>query len=355
MRILLLVPSVPQAALLALAAAAGCASKDQVLLTVDGDAPGAVALFVRVVDDEGVQANVHSAGDAEHPVRLPATVYLQLSKVAWAGAVIWVADAAGTVVAEGRTQSCLEVAASGKYQVLLERAPDGWSPAVASGCRCDPAEPLGPMCRPQPSDGGAADAAGPADTGVVEAGADGAVVAADALESPDDAAADGPAAQADASAVRVPNALFGFELAGPDWTSTDAKVTRDTTLFTQGAASLALTIGDTGEASVRSRSFMTSGLGATGGHLSVDLFVGQKQTGDSNMEAWVDCQSANVFGVYLGYKALTPLKAGAWTSLTYTLPGAVSRAFAGSFSDCQVWFHLAGAGLFRYDRMGFAP
>jgi hypothetical protein len=377
------VPFKPQAAFLALAAAAGCASHDEVFLEVTGDAPGAVALFVRLVDDQGVQSEVHSAGNAESPVKLPASVYLQLSRTPWAGAVIWVADAAGTVVAQGMTPACVELAAGGRHEVQLAPAPDGWSPAVAAGCRCDPAAPMGPMCRAPAGDGGVATDGAAA----LDASLDGPAPGPDAFSLPDagaapdgelavDAAAessDGPEAPADARApdtapmpdagrdaaatsqVTVPNALFGFELAAPDWLSTDTTLVRDTRQFTEGAASLSFTVGAGGTASVKSRLFATSGLGAKGGRLSVDLFVGAKQIGDSNMEMWVDCQSANVYGVYLGYKALTALKAGAWTSLSYTMPAAVAHAFTGDYRDCEISFQVAGQGLFRYDRLGFAP
>ena len=359
---------------MALAAVAACGSEKDVVLTVNGDAPGAVVLFVRVVDDAGAQSKVHSAGEASRPVKLPATIYLRISHSSWVGAVVWLADEAGTIVAQGRTESCAEMAAGGKYEVTLAQAPDGWSPATADGCRCNVADPLGPMC-PAVAGADAGVAAPDAPGQVPEAAADLAMAADAALDAGDDGArpdvgADAPApadardagadrapdlrAAADMATAAGPGALFGFENAAPDWTSTDTTLMRDTS-HTEGASSLAFTVGATGTATVRSRSFDTGGLPASGTRLSVDLFVNEPQTGDANTEMWVDCQSANVFGVYMGYKALAALKAPAWTPLTFKMPAEVMSAFSGKFSDCQIWFQLVGKGLFRYDKLAFLP
>jgi hypothetical protein len=181
--------------------------------------------------------------------------------------------------------------------------------------------------------------------------------AVDAAAPKRDAAADRPAdAQPMAAPVAVPNALFGFELAAPDWTSIDTTLSRDTTKHTQGAASLAFSIPATGASSVKSRAFVTDDL-ALGDNtsMSIDIFVAAKQTGDANTEMWVDCQSAGVFGIYMGYRSLTPLKVGGWTPVTFAIPAGVASAFAGKFSDCSISFHVVGTGLFRYDRMGFIP
>jgi len=380
----------PQAAVLALAAVTGCGGESQVVLTVAGDAPGAVVLFARVVTDDGASEQVHSAGDADHPVALPATIYISLSHSKHVGAVVWLADAAGSIIAQGRTDSCVELAASGKYQVSLAPAPDGWSPALADDCRCNPADPLGPMCPPRPPgpdagtlpDASDIEAQPPPDAGADLSPPD---VAPDATAGARDAAADAPAAAdaapdardaapdtmsnlgrdaapdrspdlsggADLSPATVPSALFGFELAAPDWTSADTQLMRDPNVRTEGAASLAFTTA--GTTAIRSRSFATRPLNLSGTRISVDLFVNEKQVGDANTEMWIDCESAGVFGVYMGYRALPALKAPAWTSLTYRLPAEVLQAFGGDFNDCQIWFQLVGRGLFRYDRMGFAP
>jgi hypothetical protein len=378
----------PQAAILGLAAVAGCSAENEVVFTISGDAPGAVVLFARAVDDAGSPTKVYSAGDADHPVKLPATIYVSLSQTRRVGVVVWLADGAGTIVAQGRTESCVELAASGKYTVTLAPAPDGWSPAIADGCRCDPAEPLGAMCPTSPPPPPGPDAGSPVET-PLDAAADAEPIPDAAVDLPADgptadaardAGADRPAdaapdaardaapdvgrdaapdlstdlsSGADLAPVTVPSALFGFEMAAPDWTSTDTTIMRDTGVRTEGAASLAFTTA--GTTTLRSRSFATKGLNATGTRISVDLFVNEQQSGAANTEMWVDCESASVFGVYLGYKALAALKAPAWTSLTYKMPPAVMSAFAGDFADCQVWFQLAGKGLFRYDRMGFAP
>jgi len=366
----------PPAAVLALAAVAGCGSENDVILSIAGDAPGAVTLFVRVVDERGTQDKVHSAGDAAKPVKLPATVYLRLSGVQRVGAVVWLADAAGSVIAQGRTEKCVEMAA-GRYEVLLAPAPDGWSPSTADRCRCNPADPLGPMCpSTAPADGGAGPADGSTGQDPLEAGAGAAPDAA----PPDDAgaadAADAPAADAgpdardardtspdrgpdlrlaaDMPSAAGPGQLFGFENPGSDWTSSDTPLMRDTTR-TEGTASLAFTVGSAGVTTVRSRSFDTTTLAISGPNLSVDLFVNEPQVGAANTEMWVDCQSASVFGVYMGYKALTALKAPGWTPLTFRIPPEVMTAFRGKFTDCQVWLQLVGKGLFRYDRLTFAP
>lgn len=364
----------PPAAILALAAVAGCGSENDVIFMIAGEAPGAVVLFVRVVDDRGLRDKVHSVGDASKPVKLPASVHMRVSNTARVGAVVWLADAAGTIVAQGRTEKCPEMAA-GRYELVLQPAPDGWSPSTADRCRCNPADPLGPMCpAPAGADGGITAADG-LTVLQPEAGADGAPDATSSLpddagtadaapDAPADAGADARDASpdrasdvrlaADMSSAAVPGGLFGFEDPGSDWTSTDTMLMRDTTR-TEGAASLAFTVGPSGVATIRSRSFDTSTLSASGTRLSVDVFVNEAQMGDANTEMWVDCQSASVFGVYMGYKALTGLKAPGWTQLNFNIPAQVMSAFKGKFTDCQVWFELEGKGLFRYDRMGFAP
>jgi hypothetical protein len=366
------------AAFLALAAVTGCSAQNEVVLTITGDAPGAVVLFARVVDDEGAGARVYSAGDADRPVKLPATIYLRLSQTKRVGAVVWLADAGGTIVAQGHTEQCAELAASGKYTVTLAPAPDGWSPAVADACRCDPADPLGPVCPAMnPADGGATTDAGEADA-AADAGDDAVADApppaldAGADAAPDAAPDTAPAARdagpdmrdaapdrapdlggGDLPAVTAASALFGFEMTTPDWTSTDTRLVSDTAVHTEGEASLAFTT--PGSTTLRSRSFATKGLGVTGTRISVDLFVNEKQVGDANTEMWVDCESAAVFGVYMGYKALGALKAPGWTQLTYTMPAQVKQALSGDYTDCQIWFQLVGKGLFRYDHLGFAP
>jgi hypothetical protein len=365
----------PPAAFVALAAVASCGSDKDVVLTIAGDAPGAVVLFVRVVDDAGARGKVYSSGDAARPVKLPASLYLRLNS-ARVGAVVWLADEAGTVVAQGRTERCHEMAAAGKYEVTLAPAPDGWSPGTANRCRCDAADPLGPMC-PVVTGGDAGtvpdataappdappDAGVPADANASEAedgpspdaASDAAALdaAADARDAAADRASDARAST-DMSTAAVPGALFGFENAGPDWTSADTTLTRDT-VHTEGTASLAFTVGASGTTTLRSRAFETASLSASGTRISVDLFVNEAQTGDANTEMWVDCESAGVFGVYMGYKAIAALKASAWTPLVFKMPPEVMSAFTGKFSDCRISFQLAGKGLFRYDRMGFAP
>jgi hypothetical protein len=378
----------PQAAILLLAAVTGCGAEDEVMLTVAGDAPGAVVLFARLVDDQGAPPRVYSAGDADRPVKLPATVYLRVAHSKRVGLVVWLADAGGSIVAEARTDQCAELAGSGKYTITLASAPDGWTPALADACRCDPADPLGPMCpAKRPGDAGSPvgdagqvdaalaldaasdvppDASAPEPDSAPDAAADAAL---DGLPAGRDAAAgtrDDAAGTRDAADDRapdlgaadlppasVPSALFGFEMTAPDWTSADTPLVHDTSVRTEGAASVAFTTA--GTTTLRSRSFDTRRLNLSGTRISVDLFVDEKQSGDANTEMWVDCQSAGVFGVYMGYKALGALKAPAWTSLTYRMPAEVLDAFAGDFTDCQVWFQLVGKGLFRYDRMGFAP
>jgi hypothetical protein len=378
------------AALLALAVVGCSGQHPQVILTVDGEAPGAVALFVRLIDEAGPRQEVRSVGDADHPVALPATVYLQLAHTDRIGVAVWVADEGGTIVAQATTDSCVATG-SASYTLTLRPAPDGWSPASLEPCRCD-----GTNLRCSATvtaDGGALMDAGPL---AADAGAD---AADDVLAAPPDATgdvgADGPApvdgrppdgpvvVATDAGAVdvtvdapaltrdlavdraadtraptpvSVPNDLFGFERTGPDWTSAETALVRDTRTKTEGAASLQFTVPAAGTTTLKSRSFATGDLGVGAStQLSVDIFVTDKQIGDANTELWVDCQSAGVYGVYLGYKALTALRAGGWTPVTFKMPAAVVTAFKGKFSDCQVSFQLAGKGLFRYDRLGFAP
>jgi hypothetical protein len=368
------------AAILGLVFVASCSqSTTEVIVTVGGDVPGAVALFARVVDQDGAHEQVHSTGTAEDPMELPATIHLRLGASRRVGLVVWVAGEGGDILAAARSARCFEFQAGGVEALVLSPAPDGWSPSMADGCRCDPVNPSAPMCPGDPdplgdAGAGAADAGGPDDTAPPPDAAppdrgvaDGAApeVAADApADGPFDAAATSDARDATvdarppdaATSVRVPNALFGFEMTGTDWTSAETPLTRDTAQRTEGAASVAFTLPAAGGTTyVRSRAFATDELGATGPSLSVDMFVGQSQVANANMEMWVDCPSATVNGVYLGYRALSALKVNSWTPVTFRMPAPVAAAYAGKFKDCKTWFKVDGRGLFRYDRMGFPP
>jgi hypothetical protein len=363
----------PPAAFVALAAVAGCGSEKDVTFRIAGPAPGAVVLFVRVVDDEGAQAKVHSTGDAEQPVKLPATVLVSMPSDR-VGVVVWLADVGGSIVAQGRSEICAEMAVGGSYEVRLAPAPEGWSPATADRCQCDRNDPLGPMCPASSADGGvlAPDAGGP-EPDLGAAPGDGAPVPQDA-GAPDTAAAPDAAAPADAAPAAVDgrdaaadrspdtrvavtpmaaNPIFGFESPG-DWTSNDVTLTRDSAR-TDGESSLSFTVGARGAVLMRSRSFDTTAIGTIGTRMSLDVYLSEPQIGDASIEMWADCQSAALNGVYMGYKALTPLKSPGWSALNYTIPAPVLSAFRGKYSDCAIMLQLAGKGLFRYDRMLFLP
>jgi hypothetical protein len=206
----------PPAAFVALAAVAGCGSEKDVIFTVAGDAPGAVELSVRVIDDDGARPKVHSAGDVAAPVKVPATIYLRISNSNRVGAVVWLADKSGTIVAQGHSARCAEMAAGGRYEVTLSPVPEGWSPATANRCRCDPRDPLGAMCPPSSSaDGGsepdasgspAADVAAPAADvpALVDAGPDTAGDAAAASDATGDVRAADARDARDGVAIMLP-------------------------------------------------------------------------------------------------------------------------------------------------------
>jgi hypothetical protein len=166
------------------------------------------------------------------------------------------------------------------------------------------------------------------------------------------AAVDAAAPSGDGSSgMVVSGSLFGFERALPDWTSMETMLKSDTTEKTEGMASLSFT--PAAKTFVRSRAFATSETPGATAKLSLDVWVAEKQSFQSNIQIRFDCRPA-VYDAYLGYKTLADLTPGKWNTLAFDVPGNAVAAFQGQNMGCKIWLEHNGTGLTRYDRMGFA-
>lgn len=118
-----------------LVAAAGCTAADEVVLTVQGRAPGAVTMFVRLVDSAGPQPP-RSVGTAAQPVALPATVHVHLSPPRRMGVAIWLTNAREEIVAVFQSARCFDPDIRSNYLLEVGPAPDGWTIESTDRCRC---------------------------------------------------------------------------------------------------------------------------------------------------------------------------------------------------------------------------
>jgi hypothetical protein len=198
----------PQRAALALVAVTGCGSgggESGLLVTITGRVPGAAVLNVQLVDEGGPTGGVHTAGDREHPVDLPATISVRLTRLRNVGVVVWVTDAQDAVLARAMTDGCLSPRGAAGGSLPLVAVRDGWTPSLIERCRCDVDNPEAPICPAiDTGDGGAP----PVDAPASEGGADGASEVGDgpagdavdggAIDAPGEGARDGGADGGDA-------------------------------------------------------------------------------------------------------------------------------------------------------------
>jgi hypothetical protein len=253
------------------------------------------------------------------------------------------------------TDVCAVVVTGGRasIDVALVRGGASWSPSVADDCRCDPEN--GAMCPSGvPPDGGAlSDAA--RDVLAADSSAD--ASADSAPDLPPDLPPDREPDIAPPPTILVPTALFGFELptgGTADWTSPETTVRRDTTVFTQGAASLSFTVPSGGLVTLQSRSFNTNELSGVTSTLGLEIFVNELQiSSDYATDLYGDCPAASLNGAWLGRASLSNTRVGMWNYVEIKLMPNVFAALSTRGNVCTLKFLHRGTGQFRYDQMGF--
>jgi hypothetical protein len=125
---------------LTLAALAGCQQQEtSLVIDVSGFFARPQILFAQLIDANGARPAVHQAGTLTEPVVLPATVYIQGSdKGSLLGAVVWLNDKAGSILAYAATERCIQTIPHKQTRASLSlgRPPNGWTPAQVTNCRC---------------------------------------------------------------------------------------------------------------------------------------------------------------------------------------------------------------------------
>jgi hypothetical protein len=149
-----------------------------------------------------------------------------------------------------------------------------------------------------------------------------------------------------------PSALFGFENASPDWTSSNGQTMRDTNKKSEGDASLMFVVN--GGLQIRSRAFDTNELSGTTvtSRLAIDVYTTAPQ---GNINLTFECQSAKLGGTGIGNKQLNNLPLETWNQLVFDLPTKVVQILQGSYTGCKLWMDHSGQGVTRYDRLTFVP
>lgn len=153
------------------------------------------------------------------------------------------------------------------------------------------------------------------------------------------------------------SALFGFENAAPDWTSTETTLTRDTTVVSEGAAALAFTM-TKNKAAIRSRAFDTTEFTVPGtSRLSIDLFLEVPQPSGANVGARFECASAKLNESGIPAREVAALPAGRWVPLVLAVPPHVAAVLTKNYwQGCKIWLEINNLdGLVRVDRMTFVP
>jgi hypothetical protein len=156
----------------------------------------------------------------------------------------------------------------------------------------------------------------------------------------------------------TPTNVFGFETLG-NWTSTQATLSLNNTIKTQGAASLNLTGG--GWLVVQTLPMKTMDISNETIHLAVDIYVPDGQPNPwwvGSIAMVANSISAGVYNSYMGNFELTPLPRGRFSTLTFNVPLNVLAALQGDFNDFDLSFQFSvpsGAPPFLLDNLRFVP
>ena len=137
----------------------------------------------------------------------------------------------------------------------------------------------------------------------------------------------------------VPKTLpefMGFDDPQAPWTSSNANVSLTTTNKTQGTS--ALQVKGSGYMTIQSPVFNTTDFGVYSNQVSYDVWIPAVQPNPSwigQTQLLVDLPAAGINNQYVGAQELTPLKLGAWNTVTFTLPQNVVTALAGDYPNMQ--------------------
>jgi hypothetical protein len=128
----------------------------------------------------------------------------------------------------------------------------------------------------------------------------------------------------------------GFEDDSRPWTTGNGTLTPNTTEKTQGASSIQ--INACGWVPLRSPLFSTSEFGTVGSEISFDIFIPAAQSnpfwvGDAQMS--FSAPGANLYNAFIGWKPITDLPRGVWSTLSFSLPSPIQAALLGDTANAQ--------------------
>jgi hypothetical protein len=131
----------------------------------------------------------------------------------------------------------------------------------------------------------------------------------------------------------------GFDDPDAPWTSAEFPLSINDDNKTQGAGSLQ--VNACGQGKLESPIFNTADWGAVGDKLKLDVYVPSPQQEPyfvGGLQFFITVQPANLVYQPIGYKDLTPLPRGQWSTLEFTLPPEIKNALLGDFARAR--FHI---------------
>lgn len=330
-----------------------CGEDTRLMFTVYGNvAADGHRLRVRAVTQEGTVAGSAVIPEDGRPLSLPGTLAVWAkSPASLVGLLLQLENQQGHVAALGRTTGCVTAAADeNDLRIELRPAFMAWDTEFLSRCTCGNANARTEMCE--------ADVIVSQDASSVDG------KAANPSERPRDAAA-APVVQdagtapsqtdgAPATPSPTTSLLFGFERA-QDWTGTQASLTLDPEIFTQGTASISFTTMLGQPVSIVSRPFATAELANPSGTLHLDIFVTQGQDFNASVQLSLHCPNAGIYEQFLTWHPLQPLAEGTWSSLRFVVPADTVAKLKQPAEGCQFRFNHQGVGTFRFDNLLFVP
>ena len=151
--------------------------------------------------------------------------------------------------------------------------------------------------------------------------------------------------------------LLRFETAS-DWNRGTLQVSRNTSFFTEGQASMAFV--PQGWGTLVSRNFSSAEVAPASQRVSFDLRIPDPQPNiwwGGDISLTFNCPSAGLYNVYIGQQSLTNLFWGEFNDIGFNLPANVVQTLqqAGR-TDCQWQIAVnvsSGSGTFHIDNFGF--
>ncbi|HEX3047096.1 MAG TPA: C25 family cysteine peptidase [Bacillota bacterium] len=135
------------------------------------------------------------------------------------------------------------------------------------------------------------------------------------------------------------NPPLSFENPEKPWTpgSTNVTLSQDTTLKTEGTASLKLN--GTGYMIINSSVFSSPEIGTYSNQLSLDVYLPDPPTTPywlGTVDLIFTAPSAGIYNQSAGQVQLTNLYVGQWNTIQFSLPANIVSLFSGSYSDIQI-------------------